>query len=547
MRSHLLQAGPSPRARARRVPVPRAVASAPPSMAGARSREMAKADSPPPDLRWLGRTLEALALATFVVLFFIVPNGAAPWVLVANLVTFYLLFFRAIAVPDRILPWLPSYLSIEVLFFAFSYLIFYYQYQLFLLGRTDLSESVYVTNSFVDGSNKAITLATVGMLAFTLGYRVLGKAAHVVGADSDESRSGRNEHSNAPSPYFHAMATASSALLISIVALYLLAGWRSANEGRYTRTTTQNLGIEGTFMLILTFCMIVAALWIYALAGKLRRPPMLAFGLVVAIAWSVRLLVLGNRSSFLLVALVLLGGYFTFVRRAPLMLLVVAFGSWMFVYRIVESVRHIPNWYGSGNFWELLYNSPDYLKSSAESSFNITTVGLRATVQTVPETYDFMYGIFKLVQFCSIIPFSGKLYLPYLQPEYTNSQELLRDIMIGTWSTWDPGTNVISDPYIDFGVPGVVVMLFAIGLTAKAMRNYVARDPYDAHRVVMYLLTMALFAELPRYTTDVSLRVLAWALIFSIVTRAVIGRFRSQSPDPLIAREVDERPNLARR
>jgi energy-coupling factor transporter transmembrane protein EcfT len=117
---------------------------------------------PTSDLRWLGRSLELLALATFVVLFFIVPDGAASWVLAINLVTFYLLFLRAIAVPDRILPSLPSYLSIEVLFLAFSYLIFYYQYQLFMLGRTNLSESVYVSNSFPDGSNKAITLATVG-------------------------------------------------------------------------------------------------------------------------------------------------------------------------------------------------------------------------------------------------------------------------------------------------------------------------------------------------------------------------------------------------
>jgi hypothetical protein len=92
-----------------------------------------------------------------------------------------------------------------------------------------------------------------------------------------------------------------------------------------------------------------------------------------------------------------------------------------------------------------------------------------------------------------------------------------------------------------------VVFLFAIGLSAKAIRNYVARDPYDAHRVVMYLLTMALFAELPRYTTDVSVRVLAWALIFSMLTRAVVRRFRSQAPAPPIAGKVHDRPNLARR
>ncbi|WP_231514646.1 hypothetical protein, partial [Mycobacterium sp. URHB0044] len=62
---------------------------------------MAGVDSAPPGFGWLGRGLEVLALGVFVVLFFVVPDGATPWVLGANLVTFYVLLIRAIAVPDR--------------------------------------------------------------------------------------------------------------------------------------------------------------------------------------------------------------------------------------------------------------------------------------------------------------------------------------------------------------------------------------------------------------------------------------------------------------
>lgn len=491
----------------------------------------------------LQRSLEGVALATFVVLFFIVPDGATPWVLAANLVTFYALFVRAIAIPDRILPWLPSYLSIEVLFFAFSYLIFYYQYQLFLLGGADLSMSVHVYNPFVAGSNKAITLATIGMLAFAIGYRIFGRSTRDVGPDRDQSGGGGSEPKSTPSPYFLAMATASSAMLLALVAVYLLAGWRSANEGRYTGTTKAGLGVEGVFLLLVICGLIVAALWVYTTAYEIRRPPMLTVGLMVAIAWNVRVLVLGNRSVFLLFALVLVGGYFTFVRRPPIILLPVVFGISMFVYRIIEVVRTTPNWYRSENLWELIQNSPTYQETSSESSLNITTVQLRATVEAIPHTYDFTYGVFKLVQFASIIPFTGKLYLPYIQSAYTTSPEMLRDIMFGPSVPYDPGTNIISDPYIDFGVPGVAVILFALGLSAKAIRNYVARDPYDAHRVVMYLLTMACFAELPRFTTDVSVRVLAWALIFSLLIRAVSRRFRSQGPGPPRAHRVHEPPN----
>jgi hypothetical protein len=276
--------------------------------------------------------------------------------------------------------------------------------------------------------------------------------------------------------------------------------------------------------------MIVAALWIYAVAAQLHRPPILVAGLVIATAWSARLLILGDRNSFLLFALVLVGGYFTFVRRASLVVVAATFGIWLVVYQIVEVLRLSPNWYRSGNLWELLANSKSLQDSAGESSFNVTTIALRATVEVVPDTHEFMDGVLKLVQLSSAIPFSAKLFLPSLDPAYTSSAQVLGDILLGSGATWSPGTNVISDAYLDFGVAGVVAILFAVGLVAKAIRNFVARDPHDAHRVVMYLLTMASVAELPRYAIELPIRILFWALIFSVLIRACAGRFRARAP-----------------
>jgi hypothetical protein len=295
------------------------------------------------------------------------------------------------------------------------------------------------------------------------------------------------------------------------------------------------------------FCMIVGALWVYAKATQLRTPPLLALGLVVAFAWTARLLVLGDRNAFLLFALVIGGGYFTFVRRASRVVIAVALSVWMVVYRSIEVLRFTPNWYRAGNIWSLIQNSPYYQQTSGESSLNITTIGVRATVEKFPYVYDFTHGVLKLIQFSTIIPFSGKLYLPYLNPDYTSSAVMLGDIMLPAEATYEPGTNVISDSYIDFGVPGVVVMLFGIGLFAKAIRNYVARDPGDAHRVVMYLLTMALLAELPRYAIEVPARTLAWALIFSALVGALAGQLNARAAASPMARTVHERPAVAMR
>lgn len=475
----------------------------------------------PPAVEWPARSVEAFGLAAFVVAFFLVPDGATPWVLVANLVAFYAVFIRAIAVPDRILPRLPSHLTIEVLFLAYGYLIFYYPYQLFVIGATDLRVSKFVANSFVDGSNRAITLATIGMLAFTLGYRIVGKGRGAAPEPSTPTPTATN--------YAAALATASSGVLLTLSTVYLLAGFRSAGEGRYTGTTTNAVGVEGFATIILVLCMIVSVLWIHALANDLRRSPLLVVGLVVAVAWALRLLILGDRNSFLLVALVLVGGYVTFVRRVSPVVITAAFGVWLVVYYAIEVLRSTPGWYRPENVSRVLEAGRLGESTTGDGSFNVTTMSVRATVEVVPFSQDYLYGALKLIQMSSALPFSNRLFLPYLDPEYTNSAALLTDVMLGGRSTWGTGTNVVSDSFIDFGVAGVVVVLLGLGVAAGFVRNYVARAPHDAHRVVVYLLTLALFAELPRYAIEVPVRMMAWALMFCAVVGFVAGRARTDA------------------
>lgn len=481
--------------------------------------------APRPALDWLFRSLEILALAGFVLLFYLVPDGANTWVLSVNLVAFYLIFLRALLIPDRILPWLPSHITIEVLFLGFSYLIFYYQYQLAVFGAGDLRHSVYIANTFADGSNKAITLSTIGMLAFTFGYRVVRPATGETPAATARASVDRIDDR-----YFRGMATGSSALLSGLVAVYVLADWRSAGEGRYTGTTSEGVGVEGIAIAIMMFCMIVAALWVYARSRRIRTPFSLAFGLFIAFAWTMRLLIFGDRGAFMLFALVLAGGYFTFVRRASRVLLAAALAVWMFIFRSMEVLRLTPDWYRSGNIWDLVFNSPYAKQTAGESSFNVTTIGLRATVEVFPDLQNYTHGVLKLMQVLTIVPFSGSFYLPYLDPEYTSSAIMLGDLILPTTADYEPGTNIVSDCYIDFGVAGVLLILFAVGWFAKMVRNSVARDPGDPHRVVMYLLTMALLAELPRYAIEVPLRTLAWAFVFSFGVGVLTHRFDKREP-----------------
>jgi oligosaccharide repeat unit polymerase len=150
-----------------------------------------------------------------------------------------------------------------------------------------------------------------------------------------------------------------------------------------------------------------------------------------------------------------------------------------------------------------------------DTSFNITTVGVRAALAGVPENIDFGYGVFKLIGFAGVLPFIRGLVIP-ADATYTSSSDVLNAIIHPT-ASWSVGSNVIADAYIDFGVLGVPVLLFALGLFVAWMQNAVVKLPNSTWRGVMYLMTLALVAEAPRYALTFAVRPLAWVLMFFAV------------------------------
>ena len=471
-------------------------------------------------LTWTSRSFSVVALISFVVLYVSVPQGVDNWVLVVNLVAFYLIAFRALALRDSIVDSIPTPLTINVLYLFISYLIFYYPYQQYLLGASDLSGGdLYHGRIFLDGSNAAITLSTVGTLAFTIGYDIVRDVRKPTNVNQPPTiHVDGTKEKLSPSPYFVGLSIAAFALLVLMVGAYLSLGWRSAGEGRYTNSTAAaTLGVEGVYLATSTICMLVCALWVYGKANFFVIPPVLQAGLALTIFWTVRLLVFGDRNTVQLVILALAGGYYTFVRRPSGYWLIAAAVAGLTVYNFLEVARETPDWYLPSRFVAVLQNPEAFRSLGGQSSLDLTTISLRATVEAVPSTFDYGYGVAKLIHIVSIVPFAGQTLVPYLRPEYLSSSAMIHDIMVGGHGDFSPGTNVISDAYIDFGLFGVILTPFLIGIFAKLIRNYVATDPRDLQRFVIYLVAMPLFAQLPRYSIESLLRPLAWTFVFTLV------------------------------
>lgn len=102
-------------------------------------------------------------------------------------------------------------------------------------------------------------------------------------------------------------------------------------------------------------------------------------------------------------------------------------------------------------------------------------------VESTPSEYPFRYGLFSLNHILGIIPFSGKI-LNTLginingSNHYGHSASFLDWYTQGDNVTAGVGTSTVADIYLDFGVPGIVIVLFIIGMfyskLDKIIMNY---------------------------------------------------------------------------
>jgi hypothetical protein len=460
------------------------------------------------------RLLGWLALVSLLTFwFYVAPDGASPSVIWSVLILFYILFARSLRRPVEIRGGIRSYATVEVLFMVFYYVLFFWPYQMAVLGQLDLSKSKFVAATFVDESNRAIILASLALVTFLAGINTRRKEELLETPIAEAGGSPRDRD-------YRGLASVLLVLQVGLIAIYIGLGLRSQGEGRYTGTQSGGVVADGISLLVLMTCLISIALYIAFSSTGVRLPVSLVVCLALSAYWALRILLLGDRNSFLLIALIAIAGIFTFRvagGRVTLLLLVVAS---LYLYNAVEAARE-----HRGATISTLFNSPttgsdqglSMVKHRGDSSFNISTIGLRASISAVPDTYPYGNGKYKLIGVAGVLPLARGLILGS-GTGFTDTSQLLTAVMLPPNPGWNVGTNMISDSYVDFGIPGVIVLPFLVGRFAAFTRRRLRSGKGDyTPSVVFYLLTLALLIELPRYSIDFPVRILTWtALLFGI-------------------------------
>lgn len=454
----------------------------------------------------------ALVVLALLTAYAAVPDGASSLVLWLCLLGQYAILATAVLRPTTVYPGIPTFVTTEFLFQFFSYLIFFYPYQLHVLGIYDVSQSVFFQNTFVDQSNRAILLSLVGTWSFSAGVRALafrGDAPYNVSAST-----GRFDRVSV-----QALAVPVFALQVLFILVYEAFGWRAAGEGRYSGQVATSPVVEGIYLGIIVLSMIAVALRIHPSSSGSRNSMFLTLAVLMAVFWSTRLLLSGDRNVFLLIAIVGIGGLVTFRLRVGRWLLLALGIVAIPMYNAIEALR-------SGRISSVFdfFSSEGAAAASygGDTSFNITTIGIRGALARVPDAIDFGYGLYKLVGVAGVIPFIRGLVVPPDLP-HLQSADVLGDILLGPQARWGVGSNVIVDAYVDFGVVAVPVLLFGLGLFVAVVQRAVMRMPDSPWRAVMYLMTLAFVAEIPRYSLDFPVRPLVWTLMLFFVM-SVLGR-----------------------
>ena len=321
-----------------------------------------------------------VTILCLICFYYLVPKGADFWVILPCLLIFYFLFFKSLQKPIQIGN-IKSFIKIDVLFYAFSYLLYYLPYQKYILSFSVL-ETPWFFNDYIEYSNPSIILSTIALLIFDLGYRTY------------KNNNNKRKHTSTVPDLFYINFVIGTILLLIIALMsyyFLQNGLKSLYK--YAVTDVEIVAKSG-YREIQYFVMLLSGMLVYCWKYCRKFNLVIVSSIIVSFFWTIYLLLLGDRNSFFLVGIIFVAGYFTLFKSILRKNIFLLFIGALFLYFTVEIVR------GSESRDLATYISAYNSISEIEGvSFDITTVGYRATLDIVPNKHDYFYGKFLLVSF----------------------------------------------------------------------------------------------------------------------------------------------------
>lgn len=380
----------------------------------------------------------------------------------------YLLFIIFIAIGGIIYPFIAGNDSISmynirpVLFFLLGYFIVFYQlYVDLLLGYTSARNTTFIDPDII---NVSATYSTIGLYAFLIGY--CGYIAKT------------KKYSDNSLPVIKYNLYPFCILFIIASFLRIFYSLKNMLSGiQYSQEMLENAagGIQNyTSILFMTSFYALLAIHTNNLKGSNDISVKQYFrklGLFTSICLFVCVIVQflsGSRSPIIVILSGLAFSYFYVSKKRiswiKILFLFLIFSSVMMFVAIarVSTGLGIDEKYNLMQVRSLENNSifiPSLEYASSLKTFN-------ASLAYVPKEHDYLYGNFQFRSVLATIPFSSRIRNEFLNSEkkYSSSAFFVTHMIQGDNYLWGEGTSILADLYLDFGIIGIIIGMFLLGL-----------------------------------------------------------------------------------
>lgn len=224
----------------------------------------------------------------------------------------------------------------------------------------------------------------------------------------------------------------------------------------------------------------------------------------------------GERGQLVQMLIVLGVGYTMFIRPIGLYQMVVSIFITAIVFSFIALSRsalgavEVMQAFGEFGIWSVSTN----LAQSA--------ITLYEGINVVQNNGGYFYGQLWISQILGVIPFLQSLFvsLTGLSTDELNSANKIAQHILGDIRHTGFGTSFVADIYMNFGVPGLIVISALFGCFLKKMANWISgRHGYE--KFIIALVVFSLVIYIPRSSIMFLLRPVIWTWILGFLLMRV--------------------------
>lgn len=403
-------------------------------------------------------------------------------------------------------------------FFILSYCIVHFQIFIdLLLGNLDLNNSfMWFDKSIVP---TALTISTVGLLAYMLGYSLFYKKQPEVKPLKKEPKILNVKILNIIS------------VLLMLVYFYTID--KDYFRGQYGEMEVETLParIMFLFLAVVNAVIIINCRNLLVLKHsdisllnyiKYQKTPFTLLYIFLLLD-----LISGNRDAFVMNSLFVFFSYFYVTKRKiklrQLFLLVILGAMSLSILGLARKYKDNASFKGRVNSaLAQEYENNNYPYSVIEITKELAASGrvLNSAVSVVPNKFPHTYGLFAFQDVLLMVPMAKTQFISTvgIPKAYTSSAQFLTWVELGQFSTWGVGTSCVADTYLDFGFIGVMIIFFLFGVLSRRLESLAYSDNINSFYIItLMFLFFAYTIYIPRGTILYSLNKYTYILFFILV------------------------------